>query len=308
MQILTFLWKRSRALAIASAVIGLISGISSAAILAWLNMGLSQAQHPNIRTALQYAALVVIVAASSFGAQAISLWLSESSAQKLRVQLARAISLSPLRQLEEVGSSRLFVLMTQEAGFICDAFIKVPEFLINAVALLASLIYLGSLSPTLLTVLIVLLIGCVLNFMVLHRMAMRYIRVSRGKWDELAGHFQALIGGSKELKLNDRRREVFLSEMVEGASVQYRDLAFQSGLRYVALSSINSIFYFAVSGVIVFCLPFWRRFTIEELSSYALVILFLRGPVSSLVQIFPSFDRARIALERTQSLKITLGE
>jgi putative pyoverdin transport system ATP-binding/permease protein len=135
--------------------------------------------------------------------------------------LSRAILDSPLRSLEEIGSHKLLAALTQDASSIAQAALQVSQFVSNATIIVCCLAYLAYVSLPIFLAVILMLPMSVGIYLAVELIAVRYQSLERETWDQLMKHFQTLISGIKELKLNRTRRVFFfMRQLIETVSLQ----------------------------------------------------------------------------------------
>ena len=72
--------------------------------------------------------------------------LVQTAIYDLRMHLSPQILGAPLRQLEEIGPSRLLAALNDDVQAVSNALVSIPTICMQSTILLASLIYLGWLS------------------------------------------------------------------------------------------------------------------------------------------------------------------
>jgi putative pyoverdin transport system ATP-binding/permease protein len=290
-----------------SAIVGLVAGASGAALIAQITSSIS---HLNGSGAgWRFAVLAMIVLATNVTSGFLSTQLANQTGLEMRTELCRLIMAAPLRKIEEAGTPRLLATFTQDIPPITGAFLRVPGLCTNIAKILGCLFYLGTLSTSLLMVPVIFLILSVLSYIVPQKRANRILRGAREDWDLLISHFRALSEGAKEFKLNRRRRKAFFSgHLLEVAtSFQRRSVAGQQ--IYVLLNNWSLMLYFIVIGLILFILPgALENIDPKTLTGYALMAIFMSGPVAQLVGLLPTFNSANISLRRLDELGLSLIE
>ena len=78
--------------------------------------------------------------------------------------------------------------------------------------------------------------------------AFHYFRLLREQWDAMYKAFHGVIMGTKELKLNRRRREAFLTEQLEPVAADLRDYGMKGNAIAMAVSNWGQILFFIFIG------------------------------------------------------------
>jgi putative ATP-binding cassette transporter len=242
-----------------------------------------------------------------FASQMILLHLTSQAAYELRIQLSRQILASPLRQLEKLGSHRLLATVSQDIGSVIELVNVLPQMLTQLAMMAGCVVYLGWLSWKLLLLTIgFMIIGLLTHQLPLMR-AFRYFRQMREQWDAMYKSFQGVIAGTKELKLNRRRREAFLNEQLEPAAAGLRDYGVKGNAIAMAVSNWGQILFFIFIGLLLFITPQFVSIGPQVLVGYTLAVLFLITPLTMLLNQVPALERAYLAAERIEELGFSLN-
>ncbi|PYV42189.1 MAG: hypothetical protein DMG06_14800 [Acidobacteria bacterium] len=290
MNLLPLLPARSWLMAVAAVVASLIGGAFRSQSL--LAMG--------------FAGLVVGKAATSVAARLLLNHFTQQTIAELSRNLSRRVLATPLSQLERVGISRILVTLTEDVAMIGWAAQNVPTFAMNVAVLAGCAIYLGWLSwQMLLRVTFFIVIGSLVYRILIGR-AYRYLQHARDTRAVLFQHFRGLTEGIKELKLHAVRREAFLSERIATATEALRRDAL-AGVRHHALADTWSqlLFYGLIGGTLL-ATAAMPSLSTKTRTGYVLAMLYVMNPVWSLMEGWPIFARARIALAKVNGLGLSL--
>jgi putative pyoverdin transport system ATP-binding/permease protein len=307
MKLLSFLMKYSPRIVILALLAGTLSGISNTGLLALINLALKNSGPPSIRLIAGFAGLCLILPFTKFASEFLLTNLGQKALFKLRTQLSRQILSTPLRYLEEVGAHRLLATLAEDIPVLTNALIAIPILSINIAVVVAGLIYLGWLSLTMLVVVLLFVTLGVITYQVPIIRAVRLLRLAREESDALYNHFRTLTGGNKELKLHRRRREMFLSHVLEptAASLCRQNIA---GMKiYNAAASWGQVLVFIAIGLVVFALPSFKVISTQSLIGYSLTLLYMMAPLQAIMNNIPSISRASIAIKKIESLGLSLA-
>ena len=305
---ITFSLGYSRTLILLSTIAGIIAGVSGAILMALINArvaGTAAGLNPTVRMFVAFAALVLIsTAISGF----LCTYLTQRIGFELRLQICRKLLATPLRLTEEIGAHNILAALTQDVSNIISAIVRVPSFCINAAVVLSGFIYLGMLSPPMLLVLVVFLVVAIATYIIPQRYAWRNMFLAREEYSTLVNHFRSLISGAKELKLHRARRMDFLMDVLEASVVSLRRHSFVSESIYVMLSSWRQVLFFIFIGLIMFGMPgLTGQVDLRVLTGYTLTVLYIWGPLQSLVGTIPAFTQANISLQQLEKLGLSLS-
>ncbi|MFM2303508.1 MAG: hypothetical protein RLZZ135_917, partial [Cyanobacteriota bacterium] len=214
---------------------------------------------------------------------------------------------SPLRHLEELGTSRLLATLTEDIQSISSGVFSIPTLCVNAAIVMASLAYLGWLSMWVLLGTLVFMALSIALVQLLINQAVRMFTAAREENDALVTHFQAITNGIKELKLHFQRREDFLHEDLQTTAATLREYRIGSQ-RAIALSGgIGELSFFLLLGLLVYGLPHLQTVSAELLSGYVLTISYLMRPIGNTLAILPNLSQAGVALRKIDTLGLSLA-
>lgn len=306
MELFRFIARYSRRTAILAIVAGLIGGGCHTALLAVINSALRDPANA-AKTSLVwiFAGLCVVLPVMRFFSEYLLLRLGQDALLEMRLQLSRQILASPLRRLEELGASRMLAALTEDVPVIINALLQIPVISINVAIVVCSLIYLGWLSlPVLLGVLVFMAVG-IAGYQLPVAKATTYLRRAREHMDVLFSHFRALTDGTKELKLHLERRHAFLSDVRTAASTFKKETVAGYSI-YLGAASWGQTMGFIVVGLLVFALPAFYGTSLQVLTGYVLVILFIMTPLQLVLNTIVGLSRANVAIAKLDKLGLTL--
>ncbi|HYH45789.1 MAG TPA: cyclic peptide export ABC transporter, partial [Thermoanaerobaculia bacterium] len=231
--------------------------------------------------------------------------LAQSSVFELRMRLARQILQTPLRHQESLGSHRLMVTITEDITAIAGALAEAPAILINGTIVLGCLIYMGWLAPGLLLVTLVLMALGVGGARIAIMLGTNRFREAREQQDQLFDHFKGMTEGAKELKLHARRRDAFMGSL-EGTAWVVRRLLGGARLLFSVAANWGTMLFFVIIGLLIFVLPRYQELSTALLTGFALVLLFVRGPLQILMSLLPHLSHASVSLAKVEKLGLSL--
>lgn len=308
-RLLAFYLKFSRPLVVFAVLVGLLAGSTSVVLIGLIN---SRISNPDlgveefiwIFVALAFAQFVLTIIPGILATQ-----VAERTGADLRLRLCRQILRTPLRQLEETGNHKLLATLTQDIQNITMACIQIPQVCVSIGVLIGCFLYLGQLSSTMLTALIVLVAIAVVSIKLLEARAQVFMKRARENFDALVKTFTSLAEGMKELKLHRRRRETFFNSTLAVNVGQLKQNNTKAFTTYAFVSGWGTVLYFIVVGLLIFILPdFDRRIDRADLTGYAIAVLFMRSYVIGLMVLLPYFAQAGVSLRKLEDLGFALSQ
>ncbi|NHZ80285.1 cyclic peptide export ABC transporter [Massilia sp. CCM 8695] len=302
MNLIGILFKTSWRMTLIAIVASTISGFSIAGLLALINNTLARMGGAGSQLAWGFFGVCVLVLGTRVLSSTLLVRLSQTTLAGLREHLSRQILAAPLRRLEEVGKHRVLAALTDDVTIVADVFSWLPVLCMNLAVITGCLVYMGWLAwPLLLATLVLLALG-IASFRFAQGRALHALTRSRQSGDELQKHFRALTDGAKELKLNQDKRDAFLARLLLPTLDDMRRHYVAGMSVLLTAESWGSLLFFVLVGLVLFVAPAIGIVDPSVLSGYALVLLYLRGPLEGMVANLPELSRSRIALGRIEAL------
>jgi putative pyoverdin transport system ATP-binding/permease protein len=299
--------RHSRSLIVLAIVSSLLAGVGYTLLIALIKQALSGGLQTQSNLIWTFVAFCLVIPICGFASHIVLLYLTSKAAYELRIQLSRQILAAPLRQLEDLGPHRLLATISQDIGSVIELVTVLPQILTQLAMMLGSVAYLGWLSWKLLLIMLgYMAIGLLTHQLPLMK-AFRYFRLLREQWDEMYKAFQGVIVGTKELKLNRRRREAFLSEQLEPAAFGLQSYGMKGNAIAMAVSNWGQILFFIFIGLLLFVTPLLLSVESQVLVGYTLVVLFMITPLTMILNQIPAMERAYLAAERIEELGLSLN-
>jgi putative ATP-binding cassette transporter len=304
MKILVFFLQHSRKTVIASVLLGLLSGVCNAALLAAINAGL-RGNH-NATLLWSFGGLCGLLLLARFTSEVVLTKMVQKAMFTSRMNLCQQVLVTPLSHLERLGAARLLTTLTEDIPTITGVVGIVPVLCVNAALVIGCLVYMATLSWLLFALTMGFMVlgvaGYQLPIMKVHKL----FRGARKNAEALQGHLRAMTHGTKELKIHRARRLAFMKDQLEAtAAFMMRNTI--SALRlYSAAASWGQALVFIVIGFYLFFLPKVSHFNIAALTGYTLAFLYMMSPLQAIMNNIPQLGRANVAVQSLKELGFSL--
>ena len=123
---------------------------------------------------------------------------------------------------------------------------------------------------------------------------------------EVLSHIRALGEGAKEVRLSAARRRAVLADLERGAGA-YRDLGPAAALGYAVAGSWGQLLFFLGMGLVLALGGAVFHVPAAALPAFALVIVYMMGPLRVIVGAAPLFGRASVALDGLEAMRLRVG-
>ncbi len=285
-----------------------LSGACNAGLIALVTMAMTSSHRSETTLMWAFIAMGIGKIASNWFSQVLLARFSQRAIAELRRGLIRKILSVPLLKLEQLGTPRILVALTDDVFNITQAMLGIPLTSVNLAILLGGAGYLAWLSWKILAGACVLVLIGGIGYRLVMSSAMRFLDHAREEEDKLFGYFRALTEGLKELKLHRSRRSAFLFQNVQTATENFQRLNIAAETRFISAQSWSHLLYFTLVGLILFLLPALGPIDQRTLVGYVVTTLYLMGPLAGVMGSVSLLGRANVALQKVEKLGISLAE
>src|SRR5215211_3778111 len=270
--------RRSKSMIAVAVLTSFLAGVGYTLLIALIKRSLSEGLFSQPRLIWAFVALCLAIPLCAFASQMVLLYLTARSSYELRVQLSRQILSTPLQHLEKLGQPRLLATIAEDIGSVIELVTLLPQTLTQLAMIAGCLAYLGWLDWRLLLIMLGYMAVGLLTHQLPLMKAFRYFRLARQHWDDMYKAFQGLTMGTKELKLNRRRRDAFLTQQLEPAAAGIQKYGLKGNAIAMAVSSWGQILFFIFIGLLLFVTPYMININSQVLVGYTLAVLFMITP------------------------------
>lgn len=308
MKIIRLLLKSSSKSLLLATVASFISGVSSAGVIAVINYAIANLQDLPVWLPWLFVGLCLILWLFSYISWVLTTHLSQKIIYDLRLKMTRRILNCPLQQIETIGSSALLATLTGDIDSISGASIQLSLIIVNFAVLIGIFAYLCWLSPLLFLIVFISLGAGFWLYSAIQNKGMQNFELNRQVLDVLFGNFRSVIEGTKELKLNRPKRIAFLNEELEVSAAKSKKYWIEAIKSIAFGASLGTVLFFVPIGLILFVFPKLSSVSAATISSYAIAVLYMIGPIREIATSLPQIAEANVAFDKIESLGLSLGE
>jgi putative ATP-binding cassette transporter len=302
-----FLWRYSPGRFAAAMALTLVSGSSGIMLLAVANIVLQG--RPVSKTVIiwSFIGFCFLLPLCRFAAEMLISRTAQQAVFDLQMRLPRKIAGAPLRFLEDNGIHRMLVVLTQDMQAFTFALLTVPTTCLNLTIFAGGLVYLGWLSRMVLVTALGFIVFCLAIYRFPASRAANSLRLARQASDGLYHHLRSLLGGAKELKLHQRRRRTFLSQVLHSSASSIRAHNVSGLTSSTVASAWAQISGFILIGALLLAVPL-VHLNPQERIGYTMVLVFMMATLQGVLSkdSHRDFRRAEIALQKIEDLERNL--
>ncbi|SDZ17852.1 putative ATP-binding cassette transporter [Lysobacter sp. yr284] len=292
------------------AVISAISAVAGATNI-WLLILINrqaQANSAHLGDAAVFGGALILMICVSLLSQTLLSRLSAKTFFRLREELVRGISNLSVREIDALGTHRLYTALTRDVPSVHELIIVLPTYVFNFTVATACLVYLCTVSPRLFGIFLFFLLVALLvaKFVINDRAERKFVERRRTE-DELFKRYKSVVEGNKELKLHEERADAFLNKDIQSHAVDYRNATVEAEFFWNMSSNWSLAMIFIGVGVLLFAAGHIGVTDRSVISSFVLVIFYMISPLTLLMNSFRTIHSAKIGLSRLGELKLPVG-
>lgn len=283
---------------------GVLTGLSNAVIIAIITAASenAEAEPLDFRLLLLFMiGIVLFIISQRYIFRQTSL-VFEHIVDRFRKRLTEKIKRSDLRNMERIGKANIYDKMSQRCSEISQMGAGISAALQSAIMTVFIIGYIAFISLPAFAMTIVIVSVGVFIYLKKQQAAIDLINISNRREVDLFDSITDLLEGFQEIKINFRKRQEVGGD-VRKISTDVRDLKMET-------FNINSdnyifaqVFFYVLVGAVVFVLPTFVDSYHTDITGVATAILFIIGPLSTVVSGIPAYTRADIAAREIVELE-----
>ena len=286
-----------------------IGGISSAAILAAINVGaqaVDESHRPSLWAATLFViSLILFIKTQTYVTITVTAEI-EAIIHKLRVRLMDDVRRSELLEVERIGRSRIFAAITSDAAVLTQASNTLCYSMQGVVVVFFVALYVAYLSFVAFALSVVILVAAGALFHFRGRRLVEERAKAAEQERRLFDRLGDFLDGFKEVRLNSARSSDLFDDAV---NVSRTAANIKIGAQVDTFKQIVSTqsYVYILLGAVVFVAPlFSASLTGSSITQTTTALLFVVGASLGLVQSIPILSNANAAADRLEQLNSDL--
>jgi putative ATP-binding cassette transporter len=284
-----------------------VSGLSNALLLVIINSAAHSVSTGSVdaRMFILFALAITIYILSQRYVLRIASVEVEKIIERIRVNLSDKIRHADLHALEGLGRAQIFQGVNTETLTISQSTAPMIIASQGAILVLFSLVYICVLSKTAFALTAVIITAGVAVHMKNKQQLAADMSRSTAKEGEFFTVLTHLLEGFKEVKIRGARSRDLYEHLKEIAA-QVSALKMKTAVRYADYYIFTQVLFYLLIGAMVFVLPSVTEVDSEQVTRITSAILFIVGPLSMVVAVFPAFRAADHAVQNIARLEAAL--
>ena len=292
---------------IVAAVLSLLTGIGRAALVAIISQEVTYSRNITYRFIYLFLLLTLVILSTEWFANRKIIEVGAQVIRDLQVRLTYQVLQAPIHWVETTGFARVIAAVGTDIRTVALGVNQLPKIIVGGPVTIGCLLYLAWLSPFALGVLVLFMAPFMLILAYLIRKAKSIVRSSYYIRDRQYQAVEALVRGSKELRLSHDRAAAFMADRVVFSTdgVRDADIRFR---KFFAVNLILSNGIYFVFILAVFALIALDQVSVEILAGYVVVLLYMRSSVLAIMGSVPYWSQANVALQKIDSLGFSIED
>ncbi|ODB36270.1 hypothetical protein BB427_16160 [Pseudoalteromonas sp. BMB] len=220
----------------------------------------------------------------------------------LRKRFYERITQLPIQNLDHIGPSRLLTAMNNDIKEVTNGASAIPGLLIamfTFLGLLGFLVYLKF--EVFLFVMGVLLFGLAF-YQIPTKLGRMYLVKARDSYDDIQEGMRGLVYGSKELKLNQQKRQDFLNESIHKSEDRFGADYKRGRMLLIFAMTWSNLMAFLAIGAVTYVMSNFYALSLEDTVAVVMVLLYITGPITAMTNIIPNILMAKVAAKKLDKL------
>ena len=286
-----------------------ISGLSNALLLVIINSAAERVsdRQQNTQFLFLFAVAITLYILAQKYVLRVSTVEIEKMINRLRVRVADKIRKADLQPLESLGRSAIYASVNKETLTISQAAAPLIIAGQSAIMIFFTVLYIHFLSkPAFFLALIIIGLGVSIHFKRIGQV-MKDMHQSTAKENDFFDLLTDLLEGFKEVKINSARSQDLFQHLREAAG-SVAELKTKTSMQFANHYLFSQTSFYLLIAAMVFILPRLSETYWEQVTEITAAILFIVGPLSSVVSAIPVLSGANVAVENIEQLEAAVAQ
>lgn len=283
-------------------LLSVVSGLGNALIIYVINTAVSSSNEVKMKLLVFFILGVVLYV---YG-QKIVRWklieLTNGLVYKKRRDMVNSLLKFQYGKFEMIEKGRIESTLNNDTENINRFANTLVNGLTSTVTLIFCIIYLGFINLKALMLALAILLVITSIYYVTGIYANKLQIKARDLQNSFFMFINDLIEGFKELALNNKKKIEF-QQAFDDKCIEYREKREKSALAFANMNVIGELLFTVALGFVAIIFPlFLKGLDTENISSYVFVLLYITGPVHSILNMIPNILEVKISIKRINEL------
>ncbi|WP_291950142.1 multidrug ABC transporter permease/ATP-binding protein [Campylobacter sp.] len=238
---------------------------------------------------------LVEISLSSFGQKFIF---------KMQKRVVKQILDTNILYILNTTKAKILASLNNDVRSISFGLLRFPEFVQSSILIFCTSVYIAYLSPEIFVLCFVWIVCLFIINNFLMSKVYFYFKRARENDDVLQKDYQNILQGHNELTLNPLRAKQYYESEFEFNALKKKKNSTIGNILHILSNNWSNSAMLALVGVEFYIVLTYKLTSIENATTIALSILFLRTPLVSMIGSFPTILMAKIALDKISKLNL----
>ncbi|MBP6345653.1 MAG: multidrug ABC transporter permease/ATP-binding protein [Neisseriaceae bacterium] len=304
MNVVNLMLAQHKRAVVAVLILSILASLMGVGVLMFINGYLLHSTENLSLVLLSFIALLVVYLGLTTWAQISLTTLGHRCVYDLRRQLLKQIMDTDLVQIQALGKAKIMASLANDIRSVSYAFVRLPELLQGGLFILCASVYLCYLSPGLFLVTCLWLVATLGGGHWAVKKVYAHLNVMRAKEDQLYQHYESALDGHKELALNQARAARFYEHEFSADTQAHLHHIIRADNHHAFAGNWTNVMMLGAVGVIFYLTVFQGWASIQDATTIALTVLFIRTPLLTAVGAFPTLIQGQVSLQALAKLKL----
>jgi len=302
-EIIKFLRKEAKTNGLKIFASSSISGIANASVIVIVNAAAQDYSQMNFRYLVMFLLCLVIYTITFKYAMSQTVDEVHGIISNTNIRIPDKIRRADLRSFEKIDNNRIYTTLSENTEIIFEASRLIVNCSSSVVMLLFSFIYLAFVSKIAFWIAAGLILCSAIGYLHNQKTIDKELAVAAKKENEFFGTLDHLISGFMEVKMNKAKSNDIFENYLKVISVRLKDLKIKTESKFLSNQLFAQTFWFFLIASIVFLLPQISNTPPEKVMSITVVVLFILGPIATIVASIPIIVKANFAVIKLKELE-----
>lgn len=282
--------------------LSILSGMGNAIVIFSINTAVFSSYEIRSVLAISFTVgLLMYIVTQKYLRKSIIKAVNNSIYQK-RVDIINYILSTPYEQLEVIKKEVIDTTLNNDTETISRITNVIVGGVTSAFTLMICFAYLAYLNMYALTLSIIIIVIMSIAYYFVGKRVNKIGEKARNEQDIFFKFINSLIGGIKELKLNEVKKKEFTSDMKMNL-YRYRERRTQANIANAYVFITGEIMFILAIGSLVFVFPlFIAELDNNSIASFVFIMLYMLGPINEILNFIPHMIEYRISSKRIENL------
>lgn len=288
-------------------MLSILSGFGNALIIFTINMAIVSDNNMKLKLLVYFGLGIILYIYGQKIVRNKLINITNEIIYSKRIEVVKSTLKASYAQFEGLEKGMIESTLNNDTETIGKFSNIIIDGVTNAVTLIFCFMYLGFINKyaLLLSFLIILLIASI--YFLVGKYADKVGEESRDIQNVFFGFIQDLIGGFKELNINQKKKFEF-EEDIKDSCNQYRIKKVKASTALANMFIVGELLFTVAIGAIALLFPIiLKNLSTENITSYVFILLYMTGPVHGILDTIPDFIDVRISIKRINFLLDKIG-